>query len=314
MTPEEIAAAEKEFTSGFDGKPAELTDEEKKVSETPAEIVDPRVEEKLEETVAKPAEVVADAPVVVDVPKAQLSDDQIRDLINSAKTVGEVQALVKKIQSDTAGRVGSIEHTLKEMRAASASGQPIDVSEDDFAELKKSVPDLVPQIVDGLKKALGRVKVGVPATPAPIETPEQFEQRIAPIVETRAKAIVSAEVKQEREQYEKDLAKKEVAKVYPKWNETVQSSEFQTWLQEQPHVYVETYNSSWDPAVVTEGLQKYHAFEKAKTAPKPDLKKVVADSRSQRLKEAIPAKGGASAPLGNATKTAEEEFAEGYAS
>lgn len=321
MTDEEKAAqleedrlaqevAQKEFESGFSDTPVELTEAEKKISETPVvtnETDESEDESSKEEKPADEEKPAEEKPAEVK-PAAQLSNDQILGLMDKAKSVDEMRVLVQKLQDETRGRFGSLADQLKQIQAATAAGQSVDVSDEDFSDLIKLVPDIAPAVIAGLKKTVGKMK-GT-ATPAPVETQEQFEERVKPVAIKIAREISA----QERLLEKQESAKAKVAEKHAKWGETVKDTTFQTWLQEQPHAYVEKFNASWEPSVVIDGLDKFYEAQKAKDKPKEEVKPAVKqnESRAQRLKEATPPKGGASVPLGKKTKTPEEEFAEGY--
>lgn len=318
MTDEEKAAkadadrlaqivAEKEFESGFSDTLVELTEDEKKISNMPVELKEDEGETLVVEEKPVEEKPVEEKPVV---PPPTLSNDQILGLMDKAKSVDEMRVLVQKLQDETRGRFGSLADQLKQIQAATAAGQSVDVSDEDFSDLMKLVPDIAPAVIAGLKKTVGKMK-GTGAT-APVETQEQFEERVRPVAIKIAREISA----QDRLTEKQENAKAKVAEKFEDWHPKVNSAPFKDWLNEQSHAYVEKFNSSWEPGVVIDGLERYHEFEKAKLKPKEEVKPQVKlnESRAQRLKEATPPKGGASVPLGKKTLTPEEEFELGFKS
>jgi hypothetical protein len=69
--------------------------------------------------------------------------------------------------------------------------------------------------------------------------------------------------------------------------------------------------ASNNPVEVGQAIDKFKEFDKTKKI-KPTVQ--VSQSRSERLAEAVPAKGGATSPGRSREQTAEEQLEEGYAS
>lgn len=283
------AAAELEFAAGFDGT------EVVKDDAAPAEAV----------VVEEP--VVAEVPTVVESKPLTTTDQQFLDLVKKAQSIDEVNVLLAKMRDHTNGRIGSIEHTLKSIQESTASGSPIEVTDEDFAELLKDLPDIAPNVIAGVKRVMGKVKGRASVV---VETPEQFEARVNTVADQR----IALALKKQSEK----LAMDTLTKQHADWNTVIgpkdSQTEFRTWLSTQPHTYAETFLDSWDPAVVAEGLSKFKASKVKAEPPKPSGKAETAAARAQRLLEAVPARGGSAAPAKAGKKTDEEEFEEGFKS
>lgn len=307
-------AAELAFNAGFEGTEARIVDL------TPEELKAKEDEAKAEADAKAAEEALAAKTAEEDAKKAELAkpltanDQQFLDLVKKAQSIDDMNAVIQQVRDRTSGRLGSIEQTLKTLQEATPIGQSVEVTEADFAELFKDLPDIAPGVVTGLKRVLGKMK-GT-AAPTPVETPEQFEARVNEVADKRIAAALDKK--------EKKSAMDELARKHADWNTVIgpanSTTEFRTWLKTQPHEYAVTFLASWDPTVVAEGLDRFKESKKPKPAPvivvkaKGEEKPQPHVARAQRLAEAVPARGGAAAPAKAGRKTAEEELEEGFKS
>lgn len=290
------ALAEKEFESGYTG------------AEAP--VVEKTAEEITEEAAAAEMKAAEDAKALEAAKAAELtppltdSEKQLQDLIAKVGTIDDVKVLVEKIRGDAFGKIGGLERTIKALQDTTPVGQPIVATPEDFAELMTDLPDVAPKLLTGLTRVLSKFKGTAQAAAA--ESPEQFEERVNKAADARV-----AQRLLERDQRD---AMKEVSKKHSDWNTVIgpenSQTEFRQWLKTQPHEFATTFLKSWDPEVVVDGLNKFKEFKTPKPAPKPAATK----TRTQLLSEAVPARGGVSAPSKPRQKTPEEEFEEGFKS
>lgn len=127
---EELDAGNDDFSAGFDDAPTER----------------PAVEERAEE--------VAEADLA---PKmAQITEEQYKQLLDRAASIDQIKAQQDKGLSTAFGKIGGIERVLSQIQ----SGVALDVSEDDFEEMRKDYPELAAMQVQGLKKVLSKIRPG----------------------------------------------------------------------------------------------------------------------------------------------------------
>ena len=304
MTPEETAAlkaaddaleapaetealADAQFEAGFNGLP-----------DAPTEI--PPV---VEETITPVTE-----PEVIEPPVAKISEAQFQDLLTKANSVADVRQLMDKLRGDAFGKLGGLERTIKQLQETPAAGKPVDISAEDLAEIHAEFPDLGINLAKGLTRVLGKLKL----TPA---APVDVEARIASAV-TEREVVLTAQREVERVKERQERALERLSDRHEDWSEVIGAPEsatpFRTWLATQEAGYAKTVNETDNPIVVAKALDKFKAFEKEKPAPKPTVVPKGQDGRVDRLKEAIPAKGGSSAPVQKKALTAEEEFELGF--
>ncbi len=293
------AQALKEFTEGFTDEVVAPTEEEKKAAEKLA--ADEAAKAEADRLAAEAAKVPE--PVFL-----TAADPLFQDLVTKAKSVDEIRALVDRVRDTTNGRVGSLEQTIKKLQEATPIGQAITVSAEDFAEIGKEMPEHAKMLADGLTRVLGKIK----GTGAPVvsETPEEFEARVSAVADKRAQDRENARIKAIQ-----DEARADLASVHPDWETIVgpkdSQTEFRKYLDTQPVLYKKKVLNTVEADVLAEAITKFKTIqeEKARAALKPKPK---TNAREERLREAIPVRGGG-APLNtNREQTPEEAFAEGY--
>ena len=284
------AEEEVAFQSGFTGTASPPTD-------TPAEQV-------VEEPVKGEAPPVDVAAAVAQ--PATITDVQFKELLAKVGTVDELKSAIEKLRGDAFGKVGGLERTLKQLQESTPVGQPIDVKVEDLAELEAEFPglNLGPSLAKGLTRVLGKLKGTGSAQPG--LTPEDIDARIA----AQSKAATDAAIEFER----KRNAMERLTDLHDDWQTVIgppeSQTEFRTWLKGQGPEKEQAFLSSWDPRYVAKTLATFKDLKRS--APK-SLKPAV-NSRTQRLAEAVPAKGGA-LPVSKSQRNEEEEaFAEGFTS
>lgn len=292
------AAEEAAFNSGITDAPVAPTEVTPPVvSAVPAVVPEPVVE-----------------PVVVPAPY-QVSEAQILDLVNKTRSIDDLSATLSKVHAsvygELPGKLGGLERTLKEIQANTPVGQPIEVSDKDLAELQEEFPELTVKLAKGLTRVLSRFK----GTSQPAVVPQAIN-----VEEILARANQAADVRVAQAQ-ELTLRKVEVERVadkYPNWYEITggpdDTTPYRTWLQAQPPAYRAKVLGSWKANEIVPSLDAFLAYDKEakKNAAKPVVVKGQ-DARSQRLAQAIPARGHAPAPVQPGELTEEQAFAQAIA-
>lgn len=272
MTPEEQAAddarvaaetAEREeaeaFEKSFAPEPTTLT------TETPAPVV--KVEEPEPVTVPEP---------VPEVKYAQITEQQLSDILSTAHSVEEIKAALEKTRNDAFGEMGGLKRTLKQLQEATPAGEPIVVSAEDLAELKEEFPEMTDKMAKGLTRVLAKVK---------------GTGKAAVLDQAALDAAMATKLAEGRETITKEQAIERLTDKHENWREIIgpkdSPTEFRTWLKTQEAAYAATVLETWNPREVAKAIDKFQEHQKKKPAPpapKPG-------SRAARLEEAVPSRG-----------------------
>lgn len=304
MTAEELAEAEKAMEAGFSGTAYEepTGDTPPASSESPIENTDKAAAEAVENAGEAPA---GETPPVEE-ELAKISAKQFQDLVSKASTVDEIKSAVEKLRGDAFGKLGGLERTIRQLQDGTPAGEAIVVSPEDLAEVNAEYPDMGKTLAKDLTKILGKLK----GTGAKGVTPDAVMEQLSPLLQQRDEAVrksVKEEVKQE-------LAIERLTERHENWREIVgakgSNSEWRQWVARQPHEYATEVLNSWNPVIVGKSIDKFlEAKAKGPKTPPP-----AASTRSERLAEATPAKGGSGAPHKPKALTPDEEFEAGFAS
>lgn len=284
-TTEQLTAAEADaaFSGGFEE--VEQSGEEKQTEETPpadqAETAE-TTEDSTPETVSTPE------PEFVQLTKAELAE-----LKAGVSKVQALEAQLTKQGRDTSGRMGGLEQTLKEIKAAIQTGSAPDISEEDFEELKSEYPDLAKLVVAGMGRAVKKAK-GAQAPPA--FDAAHISELVNHAVDTRVPVHLT--------QREEENQRKAFDKVVPDWRDIVKSPGWAAWLGAQPQDYQAQITSTWDHDVLEPAFKK---FKETLTPPPAPTPKPSAPKRDRFAESAVPKSTG-----GVSTKTEKDPFTEGF--
>jgi len=275
-----------QFEAGFSGK--DLPEPTEKPNEPP-----PATEEVKTEPEAEKAE----EPEVVEAPKvATVTEEQLNRLLAYGTTIEEIKTAMEKQFGTAFGKMGGLERVIKDLQSSTPVGQPITVTEADLEELKGEFPDLTDKLAKGLTRILSKFK-GTGTAPATFD-----ETQITPIVEQR--------VNEAKVRIKEELAKEQLADLYPDWQEIVgpkdANTKYRQWLLKQPVEYQKKIAESWSPYVVADSIDR---FREATEKKAPPVKPTPKDQRKERLAEAVPQRG---TPGVKATPSDEEQFLAGY--
>lgn len=254
------------------------------------------------ETPTPAVETIASTPApVADPPKApkyvQITEDQLQQILTGVTEIGTVKASLNKISSDAFGRLGGVEQfikTIKEKQSETPAGQPLDLTDDDFKELKEEFPELASLIIKGQGRVLGKLKGTGTGTAGVNET--VLEAR-------RTKDAIEVLDDDDR---------------YADWRTIVgaenSDAPYRQWLKTQPEAYQQKANQSKNPFFVMQSIDKFRQFEADQVAAAEKLKTPKtppADpgaARRQQLTSAIAPKGAG----GVEGKVEVDEFNEAY--
>jgi hypothetical protein len=182
-TPEETAAATAAaFEAGFNDD----EDNGSRATETP-----PEPEALAPEPSPTPAP--SPAPEYVQVTK----EDWDRVSQTAAK-ITEIEATVGKMRDTTFGKIGGLERTLATLQQQTPSGAAVELSDEDFAEMKAEYPELSELTRNAVNKALGRLKGtgGAPVDTKVIAT-EVREAVQSEVIDSTLDAILDGDWREE---------------------------------------------------------------------------------------------------------------------
>lgn len=196
-------AVDDDFNAGF-------TDEAPLPTTTPA----------AQDIAGTPAAEAAAAPAVAAPKLAQITEDQYQDLLKRATAIDEVKAESKK-QFDTAfGKLGGMQQLINQLQSSTQSGQQIQVTADDFEELKaEGYPDLADMQAAGLNRILAKMKLTGTGQPGfgVDQAGEVFDARMTP-----QREAIKQEIREE-------FANAALTDLHEDWDAVVKSPEFSAW-------------------------------------------------------------------------------------
>lgn len=207
---------------------------------------------------------------------AELTEEQLTDLVNKAKKVEVLEATVEKLSGTAFGKIGGLERTLREIQDRTPAGQAVQLTESDFAEMQEHFPELVKDTVSGFNRALARVQVKGTADP------EEFNRKVSEAVSARVTAEVPTIVKTVKETTVLEV----MDGLVPDWRTVTHSPEYHAWLGTQPPEYKTKILDSWSIADVQESIKKFREHK-----PTPPATKPAAPPRRDRFKAAVTPKG-----------------------
>lgn len=216
-----------------------------------------------------------------------------------------LQAQVKRGLDEAHGKIGGLQQLVQQLKTATPKGQKIQVTAEDFAELKQDFPELAEMQLKGLNRVLEKL-VGTGAS-----DPQQPTQPIQP-------SPPPVDVPAIRQQIIEDIKREELTDDHPDWREIVglpkadgeapPNTEFRQWVATKPKEEQEKIWSSWNPRFLAKTITD---FKQSKQQPKPTAD---ADARRQRLQSAVVPKGAGGGTGGGSAQTEEQAFLEGFKS
>jgi len=230
----------------------------------------------------EPEEKPEPEPEVVEAPKyAQITEEQYQDLVKRASLIDEMKAVQDKSFGTAFGKIGGIERVLNQLQSTPSG---VEVTADDFEELRAEFPELAEMQVKGLNKILGKFKgTGTPDIDK----------------------LVSQQVESLMPRLKIDIALDSV--VGGDWVKERNSKAFMDWEQSQP-AEVRQLAQSDELSDAKRMLQLYVDSKKAPVKPP-------VSTRKQQLEAAVTPKGTGrvQAPLNqNSEEAAQKAFDEQF--
>lgn len=270
------AGTDADFDAGFAGTPTETPEKPKASTEETAQAQDATTAE----TTAQPAATPTGTP------PAEQKYVQITEAeFNLLKVLPQ--------RLDQAfGKIGGVERimqTLQTQQSRQPSGQPLKLSEADFAELKEEFPDLAELQMKGLQRVLERVNI-----------PGSDPQAIERVVNERTAAVRAELV---------DSRLDEI--VDGNWRQEVKTQKFKDWISSQPQD-VQALGESESLRDAATLMRKFKVFRDAPPpAPAQETKPATPNVKSRAIAAAVPPKGNQAV---SRQPTAEDDFEAGFKS
>lgn len=270
-----------DFNAGFTGEEVVTT----KPTDAPAEEVNQ--ESPGAESVVEQTGVPAPEPAAVAAPKpkyAKITEEQLSQIL--------AQSDENKRKFDQAfGKLGGMQQMIEQLRSSTAAGAPVEISAEDFAELKLEYPELTELTVKGMNKALSKMR-GTGA-PDPVQLEQLVQQRL------------EAETPRITEEIEKKVELKLLARSHSDWKDVVNSQDFKTWLEKQPENVRKAAAESWDSNVTIPIIGSFKESRKAAAAKTTQA----VNSRQQRLQASVNPRGEGGVP---SKPSDDDEFYAGF--
>jgi len=233
-------------------------------------------EQSATETPHTPEPVEEVAPVVESPKYAQITESQFQDLMNRAATVDEMKASLDKSFGTAFGKIGGIERVLNQIQ--SSGGQAVEVTSEDFAELRQEFPELAELQAKGLNKVLSKLKG--PGNSDAIE--KMVADRVAEFRQQTIDASLDAIVDGD-------------------WMAEVKSDRYKNWIGTQ----AQEVQALADSNALRDASRLMRLFAASKTAP--SAKPI--SSRKQQLEAAISPKGAGGPAI---SPTGDDDFSSGF--
>ena len=246
---------------------------------------------------AEPPATVADEATPVDPPAPQtvvLSQADYDRLMDSAAKTDSLEQQVHKV----AGLTGNLKQAYDKFSAETPAGQPIEVTDEDVAELREDYPELANATKAYLQRVFNKVRSGVRVV-SNAPDPEAINRMVTERVRLVQEEILEAEI--------------------PGWRKEVgtgpdDDTEYRRWLKTKPVEYQDRMATTESSSVLGASVKEWRAERDARTtaqlkelAPKAARKSVVADAIAPK------GDGGRPAPPKSEMDLLKEGFATGRA-
>lgn len=237
----------------------------------------------------KPPEPKPDQPEYVQMTKQQFEEFQA--------AAAKIPSYDKQLAT-AHGHIGSLQRTVNELRQQPAAR--VEISADDFVELKEQFPELAEYTRAGLARVLGRLPAGAAPQSATLDM-DAVRQAAEAVIMARETAVL--------------------ADAYPDWRELIGAVNgaagethnpdhpFQKWLGTKPEAYRTQIMATDSAAVLMRAIRTFQT----ETAPKPKPTVARPQVRTDTIREAIQPRGDNGRPDAGANDL-DEAFRSGFAS
>ena len=188
-----------------------------------------------------PAAAVAAAEVA-----AQPSlEEQVTSLMKQVEEGNTFRSDAARKFDNAFGQLGGMKQALERIQSATPTGQKVEITDQDFAELRTEFPELAALQIKGLQNVLSRMQGTGQAASSP---------DVAALVQTQVAAVL----------HQRDI--EALDEVVPDWNKEVKTPAFKQWFDGQPEA-VKALGASEAPKDAKRMLTLYSNRPK----PKPQV-------------------------------------------
>lgn len=238
-----------------------------------------------------PAEAVQPEPEPVaeaeeEAPEPEPEEETVQETFAGLTQQQLMEGLARAVKAEEEdrriyGKIGELQRHINSLQQAN-SGQPVELSKDDFAELAEDFPDLAEKIAKGLS---GKLRA-VAAPQGPAVDLSEIEARLTETEERLSR------------KYEAKL----LAMQHPDWREVADSPEFAVWKGTLPQDVQAELETSWDAAYLSSAIGTFKNWR--------DQSKQTQQQRSARLEAAVTPQG---LPVKGPAISEDDAFAAGFA-
>lgn len=196
---------------------------------------------------------------------AQITEEQLKELLSTASAINEIKGESKKLFDNAFGQLGGMKQRIEQMQSATPAGEPVVLTDDDFAELQADYPDFAKSQMNVMNKILGKLK-GTGSDSAAIER------------------IVSERVAGQTAAVRQEIIDSSLEVVFPDWKKEVKSEGFTKWMSAQS-ADVQALAASDNVGHAAKMLKLYEA---AKNVQPPSVKP---STRQKQIEAAVAPKG-----------------------
>lgn len=265
QTTDQEEGGDADFDAGFAGAPTVTP-------EKPAAGAQGEQPEGQSTTAEKPADEGQQPTETPAAPEyVQLTKDQLESLMARAQEVDNLKAVPQRIDQ-AFGKLGNVERilqSLQKQQTEQPQGQPLQLSEADFAELKQQFPEVAELHLKGMQRVLERIKI-----------PGADPQAIEKVVSERTAAVRTELV---------DSRLDEI--VDGDWRQEVNSQAFKDWLPKQP-AEVQALADSDSLRDAATLMRKFKSFrDNPAPAPAQPAQAATPTVKSRVIAAAVPPRG-----------------------
>lgn len=207
----------------------------------------------------------------------QITEDDYTKLMSSAAAVDEIKATFGK-QFDTAfGKIGGVERILKQFQDQTASGEQVEITEEDIAEIAEDYPELAASQLKVLQRVAGKMR----GTGSVSE--DQIRQVMVPSLEQFSGSVL--------DRAKREIATEHLDATHEGWTEVigmpdaqgnVPPTEYRKWLSTQSADYQSKMLNTFSPVLIGKSID---LFRESQSKLKSDA------SRRERMADAVSPRG-----------------------
>jgi hypothetical protein len=285
---------EADFEAGFDGAGVGTTETPKPdTAAQPGTEAATGTQATTQPAAAPTATPAPAAAAKVEVDAAEL--EALRQRAAAADAAGEQIVGMQKKFDQAFGQIGSLKQAIDKLRTDTPAGEKVQVSEEDFKELRAAYPDIGQMTMDSLNRVLAKVRGTGGADPEAIDR------------------LVSERVQVARNEINGQVTDAVLNGIVPRWRQAVNTPAFDTWLKSQP-AEVQALAESDDLGDAATMLRRYRRHIDAPVtspAPPPNAGNGKPNPRQRALAAAVAQRGDGSPPAA-APATDDDDFASGF--